>query len=618
MKKFINLLFAVLFIFTFIACSKNEAGSMKPGTYLEVTTGMYDGLNVEVVLGAETINDVIIKKHKETIGIADAALVDLPKAIVESQSIDIDTISGATRTSEGILLAVEQAILSAGGDPKKFKVAVETTSIKDAPLTDDPIPTEWDMAYDVVVVGAGFAGLAATHSAQENGANTILVEKMPMIGGQSAINGGQYAAYTSDIAAGLQEKFNLEPDTASQHIEDTLTGGDNMNNPELVEVMVYGSPIYFNKLLENGLVVRDTLARPGGHYGFRTYVTENSIGADIVNLQEQIVRDSGAEIKTNTKMVQLFREDDGRVVGIQVATNDGLKTIKAKKGVILTTGGFSSNKEMRQKYNPSLTPDMPTTNNVSSTGEGLVMAEGIGAATMQLGYIQRYPWANPNTGVLDTPAVIPFTGPSYGIVYVDQEGNRYVNEGDRRDVCANAAIETGGTSTFSIFNRDVVSFSTDKDLESGIASGRIYKADTIEELVEIINSKEYQGVSPTMDAATLQATIARHNGFIDSKVDEDFNKIMADSMVKIDEGPYYAIPQWPSVHHTMGGLAITPNAEVIDIDGSIIPGLFAAGEVTGGIHGTNRLGSNADADACTFGFVAGTYAATETNPVVIP
>lgn len=621
MKKLTKCIISAFLVISLAGCTKTEptvspdANVLVPGSYVITTKGMNEGLTVEVVLSETKIDSVTVKEHKETKGIADEALAVIPKRIVDEQSITIDVIAGATRTSEGIAKAVEQAITDAKGNVELFKKASNTVAIKDAALTNDPLPETWDMTYDVVVVGGGFAGLAAAHTSQNNGSSTVLVEKMPLVGGQSAINGGQYAAYTSSIAADLQTKFSLEPDTAQQHIEDTIKGGDNLPQPELVEIMVYGSPMYFNTLLENGLKVRDTLARPGGHYGYRTYVTENSIGADITNLQKELVDKAGATVMTNTKMVQLFKDAEGRVVGIKVATQDGLKTIKAEKGVILASGGFSSNVEMRLQYDEKLTADIPTTNNGSSTGEGLRMAMELGAQTTGMEYIQRYPWADPNTGVLDTPAVMPFTGPSYGVIYVDENGNRYVNEGERRDVCANAAVATGGTSTFSIFTREVATWVKDTDLEAGIASGRIYKADSLEELVKLINANPYQGKTINMDAATLSATVARHNGFIDSKTDEDFGKVMSDTMKKIENGPYYAIPQWPSVHHTMGGLSITPNAEVLDADGKIIPGLFAAGEVTGGIHGTNRLGSNADADACTFGMVAGNMASTGVNPV---
>ena len=233
--------------------------------------------------------------------------------------------------------------------------------------------------------------------------------------------------------------------------------------------------------------------------------------------------------------------------------------------------------------------------------------------------IQRYPWADPNTGVLDKYAVWPFTGPSYGVIYVDYNGNRYVNEGDRRDVCANAAVNTGFVSTYAIFTEPVVAgYVRPEEIEAGIADGRILKADTLDELAEKINGFEVKGLYPTVTGENLKATIEKHNGYIDDGVDLDFGKVMASTMVKIEEGPYYALPQFPSVHHTMGGLVIDTMTQVIDIYGQPIAGLYAAGEVTGGVHGTNRLGSNADADACGFGYISGIVVSTGELPDFIP
>lgn len=600
------------------------AEGMKPGTYAATAKGMYDGLTVEVTVTENAIEKIEVTAHEETAP-GWPALEKVPAAIVEAQSIAVDGVSGATMTSGGIKAAVEAALIEAGADMAAFTKPVEARENL-APdyypvMGSFEVPASWDKSYDVVVVGGGFAGLAAAYAAVEAGSSTVLVEKLSTTGGNSAINGGQYAAYTSDVAASLQEKFSLEPDTAEKHIEDTIKGGDNMSVPALVREMVYGSPFYLNLLLKNGLEIRDTLARPGGHYGNRTYVTRDQVGSDITNLQLEMLKKTAAVVELETKMVEIYRTRDeaNRVVGIRVATADGYKTIEAKKGVILATGGFSSNVEMRMTQVPYLTEELPTTNiKAASTGEGIYLAQAIGANTTQMSNIQRYPWADPNTGVLDKYAVWPFTGPSFGVIYVDFNGNRYVNEGDRRDVCANAAVNTGFVSTYAIFTEPVVSFVKPEEIAEGVATGRVLKGDTIEELVEKINAFEVKGQHPTVTAENLKATLEKHNSYIDGGVDPDFGKVMASTMVKIEEGPYYAIPQFPSVHHTMGGLVIDTNTSVKDIYGQVIPGLFAAGEVTGGVHGTNRLGSNADADACAFGYISGYYVSTGELPDFIP
>ena len=599
------------------------AEGMTAGTYTATVKGMFEGLTVEVVVSDAAIEQVAVTAHNET-DTGFPALEKIPQAIVDAQSVAVDSIAGATMTSVGIVEAVKQALTEAGADLEAFSTPVENGA---ADLSYYPVmgsfevPATWDESYDVVVVGSGFAGLSAAYASTVAGADTVLIEKLSTTGGNSATNGGQYAAYTSDAAADLQTKFDLVPDTAEKHIEDTIVGGDRMSDIDLVTNMVYGSPYVLNLLLENGLQIRDTLARPGGHYGYRTYVTENQVGADITSVQYQMVEKAGTKVQLETKMVEIYRtRDEGnRVVGIRVATADGYKTIEAKKGVILCTGGFGGNVEMRQTQVPYLTADIPTTNIAAvSSGEGIYLAQSIGANTMQMSNIQRYPFANPENGVLDRFAVWPFTGPSYGVVYVDYMGNRYVNEGERRDVCADAASNSGFVSTYALCTDAQLTFAKPEEIADGIATGRLIAGDTLEELAENMNAFAIKGQFPTVTAENLKNSVDRHNSFIDSGVDEDFGKVMASTMVKIEAGPYYAIPQYPSVHHTMGGLVITPHTEVKDIYGQIITGLYAAGEVTGGVHGTNRLGSNADADCCATGFISGTYVATGEMPEFAP
>lgn len=595
---------------------------MKAGEYLIDEMGV-NPMQVKVTLSEKAIEKVEIVSHDETQVVSDPAIADIPTNIIEKQSIGIDAVSGATYTSNAIINSVKKAIEQAGGVVSEFDISdVKIELAEDArpALGSKDLPTNWDMTYDVIVIGGGFAGLSATYNAAEQGANTLLIDKMPALGGNSKINGGVYASYKSKISEELYNKLGLTPDSAEKHIEDTIVGGDYMGQEKLVKNLVYGSPVMLDLLLDNGLKVRESITRPGGHYGYRTYTTENGVGADIVAVQIKMVESTDATVMLNTKMTQIYRETTGdqKVVGIKIQTDDGYKNIKAEMGVILATGGFSGNVDMRMIHVPFLTADYPTTNHVGATGEALIMAQEIGANTMQMSNIQLYPFARPEDGVLDAYAVIPFSGPSSGIVYVNAEGQRYVNEGERRDVCSRAAQNSGGFPTFSIFGQDIVEkggFISDTQLSNGIKDERIFKADTFEELVDIINSYEYKGNKISMTAEKLKETIDIHNGYIDEGQDPDFGKVIDKGvMIKVDRGPYYAIPQWPSVHHTMGGLVITEKTEVKDIWDNIIPGLYAAGEVTGGVHGTNRLGSNAIPDALVHGYIAGQVAAIGTMP----
>lgn len=635
-KKIFSLLMVLCLLGSMVGCGTSEVNdadegkvitAMTPGEYTMEVNG-YNPMKVKVVLGETEIQTVEIIEHEETPGVSDAALEELPALIVAEQNLGVDTITGATMTSQAILDAVRQAIEEAGGLADEFDLAKgdagEATTGRRTEMASGQLPETWDMTYDTVVIGGGFAGLAAAYSAVEHGAETLLIDKMPVLGGNSQINGGVYASYTSSIADELYDKLDLEPDTAEKHIEDTIVGGDYLSDEKLVRNFVYGAPFFLDMMLENGLEVRESITRPGGHYGYRTYTTINGVGADIVQIQKQMLEDTEATIMLNTEMTQIFREggENGRVVGIEVETKDGIKNVKAEKAVILATGGFSGNVDMRSKHVPSLTADIPTTNHVGATGEGITMAQAIGANTTHMPYIQLYPFANPNNGVLDAYAVIPFSGPSAGIVYVDEYGKRYVNEGERRDVCSRAAQQSGGFPTFSIFGQEIVEdggFISETQLSNGIEADRIFKADSLEELTQIINSHQYADHGIAMSADVLKETIQQHNGFIEDGHDPEFGKVIDKGvMLKIEKGPYYAIPQWPSVHHTMGGLTITERTEVQDIWGNVIPGFYAAGEVTGGVHGTNRLGSNAIPDAAVHGYIAGQVAVTGTVPDFVP
>ncbi len=642
MKKFrkaMILLLVISMVFSLAACSdeageaqsdENESGitPMEAGEYVMDVDG-YKSMTVQVTLSEGAVEDIEVLEHEETPGVSDAALEEIPEEILNKQSLNVDTISGATMTSDGILKAVSKAIEEAGGVVEEFKAGSEE---KGEEVADEnrpspgsaEIPEEWDYTHDVVVVGGGFAGLSAAYQSSTAGADTLLIDKMPALGGNSQINGGVYASYTSSIADDLYDKLSLEPDSAEQHIEDTMEGGDQFSDRKLVENFVHGAPVFLDMMLENGLEVRESITRPGGHYGYRTYTTINGIGSDIVSVQRKMLDETSTEVMLNTEMVEIYRESTGdhKVVGIRVETNEGMKNIKAENGVILTTGGFSGNPDMRGLHVPMISEDELTSNHVGATGEGIPLAQEVGAGTKHMSYIQLYPFSDPENGRLDAAALIPFSGPSAGVVYVDVEGDRYVNEGGRRDECAWAAQDSGGFPTFAIFGQEIVEkggFIDESQLEDAIENGRVIKANTLEDLADKINQEEYQGERVSMSGESLKETIMDHNAFIEQGEDPEFGKrIDEGTMLPTEEAPYYAVPQWPSVHHTMGGLTISGNTEVQDIWGETIPGLYAAGEVVGGVHGTNRLGSNAIPDAAVHGYIAGKFAATGNLPEFVP
>ncbi|MDD5170390.1 MAG: flavocytochrome c, partial [Syntrophales bacterium] len=359
---------------------------------------------------------------------------------------------------------------------------------------------------------------------------------------------------------------------------------------------------------EGGAKIRPTVTQAGGHTAYRTHSANTGVGKEYTDALRRIAEKRGAKIVLNSEITWIWRKDADEkspVLGVEVKRGRKILNIKAAKAVVMARGGFSRDIKMRMAHNPRLVPAFNCTNQPGATGETIRFAEAVGADSLQLNFIQLYPFAEPETGILDTPAVYPFNGPGYGIVYVTKYGKRFVNELERRDVCAFAQINLGGDNkpTYSIFSDAMVlkMGGSNEEIAAGLAKGRFVKADSIAELAKKIN----------VPADALVDTINKHNSYIAAGKDPEFNKSMRKVMIPMVQGPFYAVSQWPAVHHCMGGIRINPKAQVIDVFGKVIPKFYAAGEFTGGVHGSNRLGSNAIPDCVVFGRVAGTNAAKE-------
>lgn len=466
------------------------------------------------------------------------------------------------------------------------------------PVMAESLPAQWDEAFDVVIVGSGFAGMAAAASALAEGASVLVLEKMPAAGGNSAIAGGGFAAWTDHEHR--REKLNLGEDSEARHRMDTLKGGDFFNDPALVDVLVKNAPAAMDWMLEEGgLVLNKGLGRVGGHTAYRDHM---ATGRRYLDALEVIAKKAGfTGVRTRTEALKLWKDEKTEaVVGLQAKGRGGVRNIRAKKGVVLAAGGFGHDVAFRMKYVPTLSSAYNSTNQPGATGQALVMAQEAGADTLHLAFIQLFPTAEPTKGLIDRPALFPIQFPGFGAVYVSEKGKRFVSELGRRDVVAQAEIATGGERTWCIFNAQVFGKLTDPaEIEKFVASGRVKKGETLAALAQAMG----------VPADALEATLKEHNEILAQKKDPAFGKPVTAAMQPMTEGPYYAVAQWPSVHHCQGGVRINAQAQVIDIHGKPIPGLFAAGEFVGGVHGNNRLGGNAIADCIVFGRVAGRNAA---------
>lgn len=542
------------------------------GTYTGTAAGFGGDIVAEVTIEGGVITDVKVTGDSETEGLGSVAVEKLPEKILAAQSLDVDAVSGATVSSNAVLLAVSNALEQAGITAESL--AGNGTKQETAEKTDETIDV------DLVVVGAGGAGMTAAITAKQAGKDVIILEKMAYVGGNTTkATGGMNAAETH-----YQDEQGIE-DSVEQFVEDTMAGGKEMNNIDLVTTMAENSSSAIDWLDEIGAPL-PKVSFSGGATNARIHAPEDGsgVGEYLVSAFSKTVEDLGIEVYLETKATELMTED-GKVVGVKAESSDKNYTINAK-AVVLATGGFGANEEMYTSYRPDLKGTV-TTNAPGATGDGIVMAEAVGAALVDIEQIQLHPTVEQSTSMLITESVR-----GDGAILVNQSGKRFTNELLTRDVVSAAELEQEGDYAYVIFDqrlREGLS-ATEKYIKSGI----VVEADTVEELAKELD----------IDPATLAETVSNWNEAVANQSDEEFGR---DTGMENDlsVAPYYAIKIAPGIHHTMGGVEINTNTEVISTEGNVIPGLFAAGEVTGGVHGGNRIGGNAVTDIVVFGRIAG-------------
>ncbi len=462
----------------------------------------------------------------------------------------------------------------------------------------------WNEAFDVVIIGSGFAGLAAAIEARQIGASVVVFEKMGVPGGNSTISGGLIAAAGSP----LQKQENID-DSPDLMLADMLAAGHDFNHRDLARIVAEKSAeTLLWTIHELGVKYKPTLSHLGGHSVPRTYNTTNTSGAGIVRPMLIKCREMGVPVRLKSFLSELIADDAGVMEGVKIREDyvfphreSGVeKWIRAKKAVILATGGFSQDKAFRAIQNPMLTPDIECTNHQGATAESLIMALKAGATPVQLSMIQLGPWASRDEEGFGVGSMFSMlAGFPYGVLIDLRTGERFVNEQADRQLLVDAMLSSGRESMAIVDEMGVRHAST---LDQCLKRGVVKKFDTIEELA----------IANQVPLLPLKATIDNYNASIAMGRDEKFGKPIPKDLVPMTHPPFYAIRLVSKVHHCMGGLRINTKAQVIRIGTDEPIGRFyAAGEIVGGVHGASRLGSNAITECLVFGRIAGRNAAGE-------
>ena len=599
-----------------------EAAAPAAASYTGTAQGMGGEVSVTLTIENGVITDCVATGDKETDGIGSVVIAQFPAQVVEGNTINLDAVSGATITSNAFIEAAKAALTAAGLNPDDYMTKVAAAAAGN--VTKEA---------DVVIVGAGGAGMTAAMTASDAGKSVIILESQAMVGGNSVRStGGMNAAKTvyqdenefgegagvekmlksaadnyadnefiTSLAATVAQQwadYQANPVGYFDSVElmelDTMVGGKGINNPELVKTLVEGTAPAIDWLDENGMSLHNVAAF-GGASVKRIHRPVNeegkvvSVGAYLVPLMEKACQERGVEFILNTTADTILTDANGQAVGVSGTDKDGNAVTVNAKAVVLATGGFGANLDMVASYKPDLKGFM-TTNAPGIQGQGIAMATAIGAATVDMDQIQIHPTVEANTSALITEGLR-----GDGAILVNANGERFTDEVSTRDKVSAAEIAQPGSFSWLIVDQAMADASN--VIQGYITKGYTKQGATYEELAKEIE----------VDPATFAATMEKWNGCVEAKTDADFGRTSFAN--PLNTAPYYAIKVSAGVHHTMGGVVINSSTEVLKEDGSVIPGLFAAGEVTGGVHGANRLGGTAVADFVVFGRIAGASAA---------
>ena len=561
LKKFLSIFLGILVLF--VSCEKKEP-LLRDGTFIGKSDGRNGPIEVAVTIKNGKIVDAEVIKDFESPNIADIAKQTIISQFLEEGSTaTLDAVSGATITSNALFDAIDEALAISQGT-KKADIIYK------------------DSDYDIVIIGAGGAGLTAATEASSKGAKVLVLEKMGIIGGNTNYStGGINASYTKE-----QQRLGIK-DSKEVFFNDTMKGGQYLNDPELVKTLVENSADMV-EWLQSPMIGADLsdVGAFGGATNKRIHRPKGgqAIGAHLVPLLQKAALNQGAEIRLNNKAIDIL-SDNGKVCGVKVAYEGGEYTVHTK-AVIVATGGFGANPEMVEFYQASLA-GFSTTNHKGATGDAFAMVEKFDAQLIQMEQIQTHPTVVKGTGIMITEAVR-----GNGAILVNKNGRRFVNEMETRDIVSAAILKCPEKVAYLIFDQGVRD--SLKAIETYSKQNLLSQGANLTELARVIS----------IDAVALEYTIDEYNKAVLAKHDSEFERNPASMERTISKAPFYAIEVEPAIHHTMGGLKINSKAQVLNKKGKAIPGLFAAGEVTGGVHGAERLGGNAVADICIFGKIA--------------
>ena len=620
-KRILAILTAIMLVMTGAALGEAAPAEVS-GDFTGTAKGFGGDVTVTVTLTDGAITAVTAEGAGETEVVGSKAIELMPADMSESGSIAVDTVAGATITSNAILEAVKAALTAAGVDPEAYNVAVDKGAVEDQVRS-----------CDVVIVGAGGAGMTAAITAADAGKSVVILESQAMVGGNSVrATGGMNASktvwqdentfaeeagvektlasaaetYADDetvtaLAQTVSEQWKAYQENPEGYFDsvelmelDTMIGGKAINDFDLVKTLCENSAAGIDWLDTIGAQLHDVASFGGAsvkriHRPVDDEGKTISVGSYIVPVLESACEERGIEILFNTTATALRQDENGNVTGVEGVTKDGANVIVEAKAVVLATGGFGANLEMVASYKPELKGFM-TTNAAGAQGQGIAMAQAVGAATVDMDQIQIHP-----TVQFDTAALITEGLRGDGAILVNAEGKRFTDEVGTRDVVSAAEIAQPGSYSWLVVDQAMVD-------ASSVIAGYITKGLTV-------SGEDYAALAEAMgvDAETFTATMEAWNACVESKTDEEFGRTSFAN--PLNTAPYYAIKVTAGIHHTMGGLKINTATEVLNEAGEAIPGLFAAGEVTGGVHGANRLGGNAVADFIVFGRIAGASAA---------